>query len=238
MPNICPCCTNTTPSSARDETQWRKHLSLDEVAEHVYNVYKHCQVMRSLFNTPVLTLPSDESRRVASDGYCTSEYTCRRFDWTVCTYLHLQECKKSDGTTYDPFETSGHSVTSQKTRKRRRESPQISHKLYFRFTNKMDTCVIVEKRIPNAGNVKMGYWTLSSTLVFISATTSETEANQHFMYQQWSGLHKRLLQILGTADVANLQEQPTRFFQNSSASTEYVCTFDVGSYTQAASRKT
>jgi hypothetical protein len=44
----------------------------------------------------------------------------------------------------------------------------------------MDTCVIVEKRIPNAGNVKR----VTEPLVFISATTSETEANQHFMYQQ------------------------------------------------------
>lgn len=66
---------------------------------------------------------------------CASKYTCRRFERTVCTHLHLKESKKSEGTTYGPTETSEHSVTSQKTRKRRREN----HKFRTNFISGLPT---------------------------------------------------------------------------------------------------
>jgi hypothetical protein len=130
-----------------------KHLPLDEVAEHVYNVYKYCQVMRSLFNTPVLTTLSEESSRVASDGSVFAQVSIfvGVSNEPCAFHLHFKESKKSEGTTYGLFETSGHSVRSQTTRKRSGEN----HK---NFISGLPTIwTPVEKRTPNTGNVKTSY---------------------------------------------------------------------------------
>ena len=135
--------------------------------------------------------------------------------------------------------TQRHIPEDSKTTQR---EPQISYKLNLRFTNNTDTCVIVEKRIPNAGNVKrvtepfQAHWflylprPLKLKQISTSCTSSEVVCtdicNKYWVLETLLICKNGLPGSFGTV-------QPV-----SALFTEHVCAFDVGSYRQAASRKT
>ena len=152
--NLRPCCTNTTA----EQRSWRNAVTKTLVTW--WSGRTSLQCLQTLSSDERLVQHSylDNTKwRVKSCGkwrLCrrfASKYTCRRFEWTVCFHLYFKESKKSEGTTYGLLETSGHSVTSQKTRKWRREN----HKIFISGLPTIWTPV--EKRTPNAGNVKKGY---------------------------------------------------------------------------------